>query len=241
MGVSRRRNLLLGWALALGAMALFAALGHWQLQRRHEKLAMLEAAQRVLAARAAQPLAVAADPSRMHAYAWAAGDGHFIDTRAVLLDNQQRAGRPGVRAYRLFQPDGDGAPLLVELGWLPLPGNRAMPDVPRIDGSRHVEGLLAPPPSPGIARSVAVPQANGTLLATSLDPDLLRTALQQARIAPRVLRLDPQSPIGYERDLAMLPNTLPPEKHLGYAVQWFALALAVLATALLLTLRKAKP
>jgi cytochrome oxidase assembly protein ShyY1 len=116
-----------------------------------------------------------------------------------------------------------------------------MPDVPRIDGSRHVEGLLAPPPSPGIARSVAVPQANGTLLATSLDPDLLRTALQQARIAPRVLRLDPQSPIGYERDLAMLPNTLPPEKHLGYAVQWFALALAVLATALLLTLRKAKP
>ena len=38
----------------------------------------------------------------------------------------------------------------------------------------------------------------------------------------------------------MLPNTLPPEKHRGYAVQWFALALAVLVTALVLTFRKAR-
>ena len=61
------------------------------------------------------------------------------------------------------------------------------------------------------------------------------------RIGARVLRLDPTLPLGYARDLDVLPNTLPPEKHLGYAVQWFALALAVLATALLLTFRKAKP
>ena len=39
--MSRRRNMLLGWALALGTMALFAALGHWQLQRRLEKQALL--------------------------------------------------------------------------------------------------------------------------------------------------------------------------------------------------------
>ena len=60
------------------------------------------------------------------------------------------------------------------------------------------------------------------------------------RLAPRVLRLEPSLPIGYARDLDILPNTLPPQKHLGYAVQWFALALAVLVTALILTFRKAK-
>ena len=56
-------------------------------------------------------------------------------------------------------------------------------------------------------------------------------------LAPRVLKLDPALPIGYTRDLDILPNTLPPERHLGYAVQWFGLALAVFITALLLTLR----
>ena len=41
-----------------------------------------------------------------------------------------------------------------------------------------------------------------------------------------------------ERDLAILANTLTPERHLGYAVQWFGLAITVLVVALVLTLRK---
>ena len=53
-----------------------------------------------------------------------------------------------------------------------------------------------------------------------------------------MLKLDPAIPLGYARDLDVLPNTLPPERHLGYAVQWFGLALAVLVTALVLTFRK---
>ena len=56
-------------------------------------------------------------------------------------------------------------------------------------------------------------------------------------LAPRVLKLDPDQPLGYARDLDVLPNTLPPERHIGYAVQWFGLAAAVLVTALLLTWR----
>ena len=67
-------------------------------------------------------------------------------------------------------------------------------------------------------------------------------------IAPRVLRLDPARNKGDagvmlapgERDLDILPNTLTPERHLGYAVQWFGLALAVLVAAIILTLRNRK-
>ncbi|MBW8810811.1 MAG: SURF1 family protein, partial [Lysobacter sp.] len=57
-------------------------------------------------------------------------------------------------------------------------------------------------------------------------------------LAPRVLRLDPAIKLGYERDLELLANTLPPQQHRGYALQWYALALAVLATALILTFRR---
>ncbi|HJS34801.1 MAG TPA: SURF1 family cytochrome oxidase biogenesis protein, partial [Pseudoxanthomonas sp.] len=65
----------------------------------------------------------------------------------------------------------------------------------------------------------------------------LAQALKLPALAPRLLKLDPDLPLGYARDLDVLPNTLPPERHIGYAVQWFGLAGAVLVTALLLTWR----
>ena len=99
-------------------------------------------------------------------------------------------------------------------------------------------GLLAPPPSAGIAAAGAAPQADGDLLAIGLEHEVLAPALGLPTLAPRVLRLDPALQFGYARDLDILPNTLPPERHLGYAVQWFGLALTVLVTALLLTLRR---
>lgn len=237
----RRNALFFGWTLALAAMALFAWLGHWQLGRMHEKQAMLDAVQAVLAQRHPQPLTSAADASRRQGYDWAAGEGVFANASAVLLDNQQRDGRSGVRVYRLFQPVSDAAPLLVELGWLPLSGDRRMPTVATPQGRLRLEGLLLPPPSAGIGSSRLETQADGNLLTVSLDMPALQTALHTPAIAARILRPDPEAKIGYARDLDVLPNTLPPEQHLGYAVQWFALSLAVLVTALVLTFRKKKP
>ena len=65
---------------------------------------------------------------------------------------------------------------------------------------------------------------------------------------PDPLRLDPErakDDAGVmlapgERDLDILPNTLTPERHLGYAVQWFGLAATVFVVALVLTLRARK-
>src|SRR3546814_14859555 len=72
----------------------------------HEKQAMLDAVGTVLGQRQAQPLAAAADPLRRNDYDWSAGEGRFADLPPVLLDNQSREERAGVRAYRVFQPDG---------------------------------------------------------------------------------------------------------------------------------------
>lgn len=227
-----------GWALALLVGALFARLGMWQLDRMHQKQAMLDATAEVLHDRVAVPLATAADPARARDYDWSAGGGRFARAPAILLDNQERDGRQGVRAYRVFEPASGAAPVLLELGWLPLPGDRTMPTVDLPQGELHVAGLLAPPPSAGIASARLVPQAQGELLTVGLDLPLLRQALQRPRLAARVLKLDPALPLGYPRDLDILPNTLPPARHLGYAVQWFGLALTVLVTALILTFRK---
>ena len=212
--MSRRRNLVFGWTLAVLAIGLFASLGMWQSRRAVEKQAMLDAADRVLLERSPMPLAAAADPARA------------------------RDGRVGVRAYRIFVPEA-GAPLLVDLGWLPLPGDRALPRVAQPAGKHELRGLLVPPPSTGIAVGPALSASGDGWLMTRVDMQAIaaETGMSVA-LAPRVLRLDPALPLGYARDLELLPNTLPPDKHRGYAVQWFALALAVLATALVLTFRK---
>lgn len=237
--MSRTSNGLFGWVLAVIAMTLFCSLGFWQLDRGKQKEAMLAQSRSILAARKPVPLSAAADPARAAAYDWTQARGRFLNKPAVLLDNQTSEGRSGVRVYRVFQSDVAGTPpVLVELGWIPLPGDRTLPRIDSFASTTQVSGLLAPPPSAGLAAAVASPQADGDLLVTSLDHALLADALKLPGLAPRVLRLDPALKIGYLRDLNILPNTLPPERHLGYAVQWFGLALAVLITALVLTLRK---
>jgi surfeit locus 1 family protein len=239
--VSLRRNPLLLWAFAVCAIALFARLGAWQLVRADEKRAMLAKAERALQQRRPRPVSVLVDAARAGEYDWVELRGRFADAPAVLLDNQQRGGKVGVRAYRVFLPEAlasEQVAVLVDLGWTPLPGDRAMPQVPRDAQRGDIAGLLLPPPGRGLDVGPASAQANGDLLATAIDPVALSRALRTPMLSARVLRPPPEAGFGFERDFDILPNTLPPERHLGYAVQWFALSAAVLITALLLTWRR---
>ena len=244
----RARNLLVGWLLALVAMTAFAAAGRWQLGRMHEKEAMLAAADNALDHGKPQPLLLASDTGRATAYDWALGQGRIANT-TLWLDNQQREGRPGVRMYCVLFPDDGVQALLVDAGWWPQDGRRELPVFGCPAGAaQSVRGLLAPPPSTGISHGESLaPNGEGRWLAARLDlPEVARALKLSTGLAPRVLRLDPKrqgDDAGVmlapgERDLAILANTLTPERHLGYAVQWFGLAITVLVVALVLTLRK---
>jgi cytochrome oxidase assembly protein ShyY1 len=224
------------WPLALLAMLAFVGLGRWQLRRADEKQAMLAGVATVLAQRDAQSLA-AQSLQDTRVYAWAAGRGRFLPGPALLLDNQRRGRQVGVEVFRIFEPVG-GRALLVDLGWLPLDGARQLPQVPLPANERFLRGLLLPPPSPGLALGPAYSVTDRERwLLTRVDIAALSGGLN-APLAPRVLRIDPDQPIGYARDLDILPNTLPPEKHRGYALQWFSLAAAMLILTVFLSLRR---
>jgi surfeit locus 1 family protein len=233
--VTRRGTLRFGWTVALLAIAGFAWLGFWQNGRMHEKQALLAQVDRVMRNR--QPVAL--DGPLPAELAWIEGDA-TLDPRTLLLDNQLREGRPGVHVYCLALTHG-GARLL-DLGWTPMRLDRTVPDdIVCPAGPLHVRGLLLAPPSSGVRMGPAMQQvAPSRWLMTRVDAEAISKALGVS-IPARVVRLDPALEIGWARDLDVLPNTLPPERHLGYAVQWWALALAVLVTALVLTFRKKKP
>jgi surfeit locus 1 family protein len=230
----------LALALTLAGVALFGRLGLWQYERMREKQATLDAVTAILAARKPVSLLQATDPARASEHDWAAGGGDFADSEPLLLDNQMRHGHPGVRVYRQFHPDdASQSVLLIDLGWVPLAGDRALPAL-QFAEPRHVQvsGLLSPPPSTGVAMGTGIERREHAWLLTRMDLPAIGRTLGGQSLATRVLRLDAALPIGYERDLDVLPNTLPPQRHLGYAVQWFALALAALAIFVVLHWRK---
>jgi surfeit locus 1 family protein len=225
----------IGYALAaLCGVALFTLLGTWQLGRglaKQERIAQQ---------------AVALDtqaPSDLVQEAWNEAALDRIDSvvgrdrfRAplLLLDNQQRGGRVGVRVYALTAT----TPVLVDLGWVPWSGQRTLPSLSLPEGERELRGLLAPWPGQGL-RLAATPwpeQRDAPVLLTTLDRADIEAALG-VRLAPRVLRLAPDLDYGYARDLDPLPNTLPPERHFGYAAQWYGLAATVAVIYFLLARR----
>ena len=233
--MTRQHTGLFGWLLALAVAATFSALGAWQLQRMHEKQALLAQVppDRSDAMALAQALRM---PDTLH---WVHDRLEFLPA-TVLLDNQLRDGRAGLKVYQAAR--AQAAVVLVDLGWLPLPADRQLPRIAPLQGGIDVEGLWAPPPSPGLALGPALtgtPQPR-VWLATRLDFPAIAAhlGLPADALPVHVLRLDPAAPLGYTRDLDLLPNTLPPSRHLGYAVQWFAMALAVLVIAFVLHWRR---
>lgn len=232
--------------LAMLVVAAFASLGFWQLDRGRQKDAQLAAA---AAARAVAPvpLAQAIDddlagvldgtPPRLRRVQ---GDAVFADVPPLWLDNQRRGDRVGVRLYCPARAVDGGFAFLVDLGWLPLAGDRRLPDAVCPQGEHALAGLLVPPPSAGLAIGPgAVEQPDRSLLATRIDlAQLADIDGRPSSLARVVLRLDPAIPLGHERDLELHANTLPPERHRGYALQWFGLAATTIVVALVLNLRK---
>lgn len=247
-----RRPSWLAVALTIVGVALFARLGFWQYARMQEKRATLDTAATVLAERKALPLArTAYDPERAHAFDWVEGTGAFADRDPILLDDQIRNGRVGVRVYRVFYMEKEdrsmAGTILIDLGWLPLPADRKMPQ-PQFPVSNRIDvrGLLSAPPSSGIPLGAGIEHSGHAWVATRIDIDaiapkvLVWTPNFTPALAPRVLRLDPALPMGFERDLDVLPSAMSPERHLGYAVQWWALALASIIIFVVLHWRKAE-
>ncbi len=220
---------------ALLCLAFFA-LGRWQLSRAEWKQQRLDSVASILKERKPQSLAKLSKQQNTD-LAWVSGRGQFLNTPALLLDNQRLGDKVGVNVYRVFQPE-QGRAILVNLGWLVVPGDRSMPKLEKIAGTYQLSGLLVEPSSPGIAIGPAYVKSNQEYwLLTRMPLEQLATDLKTP-LATRVLRLDPDLPMGYARDLNVLPNTLPPEKHRGYAVQWFGLCLATIILTLVLGLRK---
>jgi len=213
-------------------------LGAWQLSRLAEKRALNVA---LRAALAAPPFVVgAALPPADSAVGRPVEFAGGLDERFhVLLRGRVRDGEPGVDVVTPFRLAGDSVAVLVERGWLAAAdGASVEPSSIPADSSRSVIGIArafeAGDPIPPL-REIGNAERR-VWSAPRLDRDSLAVRLPY-RIAPYFVVALPGSgapPSPARR----APREHDEATHLGYAIQWFAIAAIVPAGAVLLARRR---
>ncbi len=226
------RRLLLPGALAAAGLAILVGLGFWQVERlawKEDLIARVEARTRA----PALPISAETDWPNVSAsrdeYRRVTASGRFQHPREVLVYTvlSEPKGRFSGQGYWVLTPLelANGAIVIVNRGFVPLE---------RKDPSTRREGQIEVPVSvTGLLRMAEVTNwftpanepARGAWYRR--DPAEIAKHFSLARAAPFMI----------DADTAPVPGALPqggetrlvfPNNHLGYALTWFGLALALL-------------
>jgi surfeit locus 1 family protein len=214
-------------------IGIFLMLGFWQVDRAAEKREIeesfeAEAGYKVLSPDATydpyQPLTVM---------------GRYLTDRQILLDNIVQDGRLGYYVLTPFEYDVSEPLLVVNRGWIAKPaGQGALPATGVGNDEISLRGRVGGLPRVGIRPGPPFDDAK-TWPRLAVWPDLDDLARELDReVLPYILLADPDPGSALVR--RWQPQQMGPMRHIGYAFQWFALALAVLVTGIVLYRRKRK-
>lgn len=214
----------LPWVLI--TMLVFAGLiklGFWQLQRGNEKQLRLERIEHLTnqAPLTLNEVLNLNDPINdlpVELY------GKFNNQHKFLLDNQTYKGQLGYRVLQVFEQANSKHAVLVNLGWIQGSIDRNfIPTLTDIPATKSIKGnvriieqniMLAEQDYQQISWPMRVQQVEIDKISQLINKELL----------PFTVFLDKKEDIGYTKNWQ--PVVMPPQKHFGYSVQWFALASA---------------
>jgi surfeit locus 1 family protein len=206
----------------LAAVVLFVRLGLWQWHRAQEKLLL----QQQFAAGGQAVIALSSGSTdSLPRYAQVRVNGSYDAAHQFLLDNMSHDGRAG---YEILTPLrlSDGHTLMVNRGWVPMTGPRtSLPDV-RFDANLllTVAGRLDNLPVVGISLGHVPPTSGSSWPKLTSFPTMADlSAALGVPLEARQLLLNPGDPFGFVR-VWQFNSGFGPERHLSYAVQWWAFA-----------------
>lgn len=200
----------------------------WQLDRAGEKTELLE---NHLQRGVATPVSLyEAEKYQDQQYLRVQIEGEYDNRSPLLLDNRVRHGRPGFEAISPFKTV-EGQWLLVNRGWLLGNADRSqLPLVPEVAGVVVLTGYLYRSPGQQL-------MLGEDLWAVEAGPKIIQNASPE-KVAEKLaiplyeysLRLDEHAPGALETGWDVV--NIQPGKHTGYAVQWSAMAIALVVLTL---------
>lgn len=164
--------------------------------------------------------------------------GRYDLQHDYVLDDQIRDGRQGVIVFSPFKPDDGALALLINRGFITKDEHAQVPIIPDLPAAEvDLSGLYAPTPGTTLRLGGnALPgQAHWPKLSIHIDTAEIGEDLGY-QIDSRVILLDADTSSGFLREWT--PQIIPPERHLGYAVQWFGFVVATIVIFIVLHWRR---
>lgn len=208
--------------IVLIGVTLLCSLGRWQLLRGQEKQSLLTQWETHSHSLALDETALT-QTKPLARYTAIKLTGHFLNNHTILLDNKTNNGRPG---YHVLTPLEllNQTVILIDRGWVPLQRTRQeLPHIPAIIGEVTIEGYLDfAYRNPFIHDAIENNEIKWPLRVQELDWDQIGLLLNKS-IFPMLVKFN--QPTAYSFELTPVKTEwMSPERHYGYAVQWFLLA-----------------
>lgn len=213
-------------------LALTLFLAGWQLDRADQKRALQARYDRMQQDPAVTLPGQQADSNSL-LYQKVALRGRFDFAHEIYIDNKLYRGRPGYYVIAPFHDKDSGSYVLVNRGWLAAGSNRAIPPVaPQVAGEVRIEGIVTNPNSRYLELSAATVQGR---VWENLHFKRYATTLPYAVQAILVQQInDTHDGLVRVWDRPDAGATM----HMGYAVQWFAIATAILIIYVVLNVKR---
>ena len=224
---------LLGTIMAVLGIALFSALGTWQVFRALEKQQLQQEMEKK---RQQAPFFLNQNPESTENRKFTRVEvvGYFDSKGEILIDNIKQDGKAGYHVLTPLKLVNSDRVIIINRGWVPLGRDRkTLPELPTAEGRVRIKGILAPPRS-------KPPLILGTLDTSSrvwlyYDADAYAKKFNY-RLLPLVVLQDKDDANGFIRKWPKYDAKV--SMHVGYAIQWYVFALIVLATYIGINLRK---
>lgn len=217
--------------LAVLAMALFLRLGFWQLDRAHEKKQMI-ALTKAFSRQA--PTDWSFEQALPAHYQSLRVEGHFLPA-VLLLDNQHYQHEFG---YDVVSPLmlANGKVVLVDRGFVAgdvtrrlFPATETPLGLVRMTGSAYY-----PSEKTWLLGQVLEKKNADLAIMEQFDTQHISQFLHKS-VYPFIIRLDKHAAHGFVREWPVV--AMAPQRHYGYALQWFAIALVILILFIALNLK----
>jgi surfeit locus 1 family protein len=221
--LARLKNYRFNWKISLFTVLLLPVLirlGFWQLEREQEKLALQNQYELRQDAEAVRLAALNSDDDLQ--YMPVVMSGNYDNAHNFLLDNKIFEGKAGFEVLTPFYTE-HGEIVIINRGWIAQNAYRGiLPQVEEIAGQIELRGAVYIPLGEQFMLGEDRPEQSWPRIIQSLDMPYMAEVLDQTDLFPYTVRLDALSPGVYVRNWPLVSTT--PEKHRGYAIQWFTMA-----------------
>jgi len=221
--------------LIIATLALLITLGFWQLDRADEKRAIEDQVANANAniAELITDVDLLSEKEYYHVHL----QGSYIKDKQFIYDNQIVDQIPGYYVLTPFVLKGDSRAILINRGFIPWNGRRDQ--IADIDIGAEITEVKVQISKPVKRIELKTDQIKPNFPVLIQALDLVKmSAIASLDFASTVGLLSPESENGFVRQWE--PYTGSIERHIGYAIQWFLMALVLSIIGVRLALKQRK-